>query len=579
MKLTINIYILFGIFTIGAHSTKSIDAECDPISNTDFGRRFCFFRHIRAEQPTANITIKLNPIADEKRELIFDNCTLYTMPLRIFENFPNIKTIYTWNTHLKALTKEIFAQAEQLTLLDLSKNQIESLTANTFSLALNLKHLELSQNVIQSIDVDTFSGLQRLQVLHLNHNKVELIPANVFSELHDLKTVRLDHNQIKTIPMELFAANGQLRNIFLNDNSIEWMMGEQSFRHLSHVVDFDLHNNPILNMRCCVINAQSIDIRNTNARCCYIGTRTKRILANDNRISFIEISGDGTATVAHSLQHIDLANNKLNEIKNLTHFSDLMYMDVSNNRFIDIGLNSFASMHGLEVLNLRNSGLHNIHFGSFSHKSHLKELDISYNELRTIDFRMFMSMANLKTLLMEGNNITDINMTEIRKIFPALTKIGIARNNWTCDNLASIIKYLESNSISLNSVGVIENTENIKGIPCTNDASDLNSDEAVENENSSTMIKSSFETVKNSHRYAEQLNLDSSQPIDLSDKCHNSPSNYDTMNAMVRLIELKYETQDTAAAIQSIAKKLDNLLDQIQRDANKHNNDYYFSTN
>lgn len=586
MIFVIKIPILCGIILIGVHLIDAVDVECDSISSCcDYGRRFCFFRHLRADQAT-RITIKPNPIADEKRELIFDNCTLYTLPSRIFDEFPNLKTIYTWNTKLKTLTTELFHNANHLSQLDLSQNLIETLPPHTFSLAMNLKDLDLSSNMLRSIDVDTFAGLRHLNTLRLDHNKLELIPANAFSTLHQLKTVRLNHNLIRTIPVELFAANLQLQNIYLNDNSIEWMMGEQTFRHLSQVLEFDLHNNPIINLVCCVINAQSIDIRNTNARCCYIGGRTKRIFANNNRISYV-VYGNNNASTVGALQHIDLANNKLSGMKNLTQFTDLRHFDVSNNRLSDIGLNSFAAMHHLEVLNLRNSGLRHIYFGSFSHKSHLKKLDISYNELTTIDFRMFMSMAHLKELHLDANNITDMDMTEIRKIFPLLTKIGISKNNWTCDNLSSAIKYLESNGITLSTEGLVENTENIKGIPCSNNNNNNNNHnngapngfnaKMVEYQ-SSGMIKSTFapETMERSFQYEPpSSNLDNRQTVDVSDKCHNSQSNYDSMAVMVRLIELKYETQDTVNAIRSISEKLENLLDQLQRDAINNRNDIF----
>lgn len=519
--------MLFGVISM------DIQIECDAISNTDFGRRFCFYRHINIE-PETRVTIIQNPIADEKRELIFDNCTLYTLPSGMFEQFPFIRTMYVWNAQLKMVEQEIFRNANFMLELDLSKNRIEQLTAHTFSFITNLKRMDLSQNQIKSIDVNTFFGLEHLNILNIENNKLQLIPANVFATLPKLKTIRLNHNSIKTIPVELFARNLQLENIYLNDNAIEWMVGEQTFHHLPSVREFDLHNNPILNLMSCVINAESIDIRKTNAMGCYIGARTKRVLANDNRISFIDTEMVDSSD-QQNLQHIDLANNKLNQIKNLTHFRGLKYLDLSNNKIIDIGLNSFANMNRLEMLNLRNSGLHRIYFGSFSHKNDLKTLDISFNQLNHIDFRMFNSMPNLKDLYLDGNNLTVMDMTEVKKIFPSLTKIGVSVNRWPCDNLASIIKYIDSNNISLSSNGNEKNHENIKGIPCNN--------------------------PDNFMQHSIDLENEQVTPIDIQKETKDCKNQ---MELILHLLDLKYETQTSIDNIHKVFEKVEKMIDLLQ---------------
>lgn len=544
------------------NSIVSIQFECDAISNTDFGRRFCFFRHI-STQDLSNATILPNDIADEKRELILDNCTLYTLPFGIFQQFPHIKTIYSWNVQLQALKSETFRNAYELSMLDLSRNQIGGLDAHTFSLATNLMRLELSKNSLNTIDVDAFSGLDRLHTLNMDNNKLVFIPANVFTSLRQLKTIRLNHNSIKTIPVELFDRNFQLENIYLNDNAIEWMLGEQTFRHLSHVLDFDLHNNPITNLYCCVINAQSIDIRNTNAMGCSIGSRTKQILANDNRITFIDTKNGSAA----NLKHIDLANNRLTHIKNLTRFESLTYLDLSNNQINDIGLNSLAHMQHLEYLNLRRSGFNRIYFGSFSHKSNLKTLDISFNNLNHIDFRMFISMPNLRKLYIDGNNLTDIDMTEVHKLFPVLTTIGISMNNWNCVDLAAMIKYLEGNKITLDSEGVIKNKENIKGIPCNihknkqKNVLDVNSAPVQVYSSSTTTTPQLSNIFQNHDIITVQHNTDI---VHSTKQCSNPFTKLIDTDVIVRLIDLKYQTLNEIESIKSISNKLENILNLIQ---------------
>lgn len=547
MDFKYNIFLFFCVLQVySIYSIKNIQIECDSISNTDFGRRFCFFRHMN-DGIIQNATFKPNPIADEKRELIFDNCTLDVLPYRIFEYFPNIETVYAWNIKLKELTKEVFRNSKELLVLDLSRNNIGKLDENTFYLAKHLTQLDLSRNEIQTIHTDAFSGLARLKVLNLNQNKLQLIPANSFGPLIQLRTIRLSHNLIKMIPVELFEHNIQLNDIYLNDNAIEWMFGELTFRHLPHVNEFNLHNNPNANLGCCVINAQSIDIRNTNSMGCYIGSRTKRVYANNNQISFV----DSIDAISTHLEHVDLADNRLRKMINLTRFESLIHLDLTNNSINDIGLNSFAAMHRLELLNLRNSGLSKIYFGMFSNKSKLKTLDISYNRLGYIDFRMFISMKSLMNLRLDGNSLNKIDSTDIRKIFPTLSRISISENNWSCQNLATFVNYLDG--IKLDSFDSTRNTENIKGIPCT---MSTNSD----NESSTWSLKGSGVTIS---KQPEEKNYEIFT-TGLSDidyrKSYEQSSKTSEMLQTLRLLELKYDIQSTIQSANEAAKKLENML-------------------
>lgn len=535
-----------------AGSTVSpLHFECDAISrgNLDFGRRLCFFRHMRAPDDVTTATILPNSIADEKRELIFDNCTLYALPRGIFQQFPHVKTVYAWHVQLKVLEVEAFESAAELTKLDLSQNAIAVLAARTFVGATNLTRIDLSKNHLNAIDADAFFGLAQLQALHLDYNRLDFIAATLFSPLRRLQTIRLGHNAIKTISVEQFARNANLQHIHLNDNAIEWMLGEHTFRHLSHVIEFDLHNNPITNLRTLLINAQTIDIRRTNAMACFVGARTRRLLAGDNRITFVDTLNGSAA----NLQYVDLANNRLDSIRNLTRFDALTHLDVSHNRIADIGLNSFAAMAGMEYLNLRHSGLDRIHFGSFSHKLQLHTLDVAFNGLHRIDFHMFVPMPKLRSLHVDGNNLTNMDVSEIRQLFPALKTVGISMNAWNCANLAAAIKYLESNGVAVDTDGPIRNTENIKGIPCRADDGDGRAG-LVADEPSDLVVRATEPPdAPRTHVPAAHTAANCAPNANIVDS-----------ELFVRLIDLKYQTLNAIESVQSISSKLENFISQLQ---------------
>lgn len=460
-----------------------------------------------------------------KTELLFDNCTLSSIPKGIFEAFPNLKTMYTWNAGIETVSKNDFRNALQLRVIDLSQNQIKKVMDSTFFWAIDLEFIDLSQNKINLIEKNAFHGLISLRVLYLQNNVIDELAPGTFHLLPMLETIHLNDNTVKSIDEFLFSKNVKLKNILLNDNQIQTIAGS-TFQHLQRLENFDLHNNPTEDLDLLVVDAVYTNIRNINCVGCYIGRRTKKLLASNNNISYIIQNGTGLVV------DLDLSHNNLSSVKNLTKLNVLKNLDLSHNQIRDIDVRTFANMTQLESLKLKQSGLSRISFGLFSHKPKLKVLDISFNSLRTVDLNMFTAITNLRSLYLEGNHLTEINLSEIKQYFPLLTKIGIAKNNWKCSYLAEAVKMLESNSIELNSVGLTKKTSNIKGIPCTNELADA---------------------------FMEHVEMMANDK-----KCQVSLSSPDDMNLILKLIELKYELADASDDLLKISAKLDAVLDSLK---------------
>lgn len=439
------------------------DISCDSISNYLRGREYCILKHLSGDE---NTTFQYVPsfFASFKTELLFDNCTLSSIPTGLFEAFPNLRTMYTWNAGIQTVSKSDFRNALNLRVVDLSQNQIKVVLASTFFWAIDLEFIDLSQNKIHLIERNAFYGLIGLKMLHLQNNKIERLQLGMFDLMPIVETIQLNDNAIQSIDEHLFSKNFKLKSLLLNDNQIKTVSGV-TFQHLRQLVHFDMHNNPTEGLDLLVVDAQYTNIRNTNCGGCYIGRRTKKLLASNNNISYIIQNGTGM------LLEFDISNNSLDSIKNLTNLDNLKDLDLSYNHIRDIDVRTFANMTQLESLKLQQSGLNRLVFGSFSHQPNLKVLDISFNGLRSIDLNMLTAITNLRSLYLEGNNLTEINLSEVTTYFPLLTKIGISKNNWKCGNLANAVKILESSSIELNSVGLTKRTSNIKGIPCTNESS------------------------------------------------------------------------------------------------------------
>lgn len=538
----------------------SIEIGCDKISATRVGRKFCILRNIKSEQYT-NVKIKNDGYLEQRHEIVFDNCSFYAVPFGLFEAYPNLQTIYMWNTSVRTIPWKSFQNANHLTAFDISHNNITALDGNdnadanqnlgTFSLAPNLIRLTLSHNHICNISERAFIGLHKVTHLYLDHNKIELLAPHTFEPLIKLAILYLQQNFLKKIESNLFNTNQRLTHIYLQNNDIAFVEGDVTFKHLSNVEEFDCHNNPIVGLNHVVIDAVKIDIRNINANGLFIGQRTKNVQASDNKISYIVVANGSIG-----LQHLDLSNNNLTKMGNLTHFNQLLTLDLSNNQLTDISIEYFSGMSKLEILKLHNCGLQTLKYGLFSHKTNLKELDISFNQLIRIDFDMLISMGKLKTLYLEGNNITDLDMSSVSKNFPALTKIGIAQNNWKCQNLALIIKYLESAGIELNSRGLIRNAENINGIPCSS---------AREYGQKLLALPPNVISAHGAHseHKFEAKEIKSIDIEKLQETCRFSLTNANDMEVIIQLNELKYDVYAYLEAIGTIASKIETILEKI----------------
>lgn len=406
--------------------------------------------------------------------------------------------MYTWNSHMKTVSKSDFRDAINLRIIDLSKNEIEVVLHSTFFWAIDLEFIDLSQNEIHLVQRNAFHGLIGLRMLYLQNNRIDLIEPGTFDLMPIVETIHLNHNALRSIDRNLFLNNPKLKSILLHDNQIKTISGT-TFQHLRQLLHFDMHNNPTQGLDLLIVNADYTNIRNISCGGCYIGPKSKKLLASHNNISYIIQNGTGAVV------EFDLSRNQLYSVENLTKFENLKMLDLSYNQIKDFDINTFANMTELESLKLRQSGLDRISYGSFSHKSKLKVLDISFNGLQTIDLNMLTAIIDLRSLYIDGNNLTEIDVSEIKLYFPALTTIGISENDWKCENLAAAIKVLESGHIELDPVGTVTQTPNIKGIPCSNESLVYMGGDAL----LAQLMELKYELINASHnllRISNQLN-------------------------------------------------------------------------
>lgn len=172
------------------------------------------------------------------------------------------------NNSLVELTQDIFQGLENLVELDLSQNLLVEVRNVVFKHLARLTVLNLSQNKIVQIGVMAFDGLNHLQHLDLSRNRIRIIHPEIFSSLGRLLTLELQSNRLVDVQPEtwknltkldsLNLANNSLArfdptyevsfaflsNLNLSFNSLKHLNVFGLRKHLPHLTNIDLNDNP-----------------------------------------------------------------------------------------------------------------------------------------------------------------------------------------------------------------------------------------------------------------------------------------------------------------------------------------------
>lgn len=131
---------------------------------------------------------------------------------------------------------------ENLTVLDLSHNELTKVHQRNFEKLKNLEILHLSANKLTRLDDDTFADLTSLKRLDLSHNEVYLTGSmsKGFLIQQELEELNLDFCQIEEIPDGTFTNMSQLRNLTLFGNPLYSSLDTSAFEPLKNLLKLEI---------------------------------------------------------------------------------------------------------------------------------------------------------------------------------------------------------------------------------------------------------------------------------------------------------------------------------------------------
>lgn len=401
----------------------------------------------------------------------FVNSRLSSIPSQIFQKFANMKSFNCDGVNLKSLSKDDMKGASNLKDFSCNSNYIVSLEAKLFENSIKMESIDISINDIERIDATAFNGLSQLKKLLLYDNKLSSLPEDLFKDLINLEEINLSNNEIQIIEGKLFSSCKLLKYIYLNDNHIQ-KLDESAFVNIENIVFLEISNNILTSLK--------------------LNLSASGLYANNNQLKSIDLGSIGylsfynnsisnvTFTMENHVLSLNMSTNNMNEesLKAVTRCSALKSLDLSFNNLGRLNVSTFLELNDLQILNLQSTNLSRIDYGLFQHQTKLEQMDISYNQLGTFEFfdlNKFTSLKSLTTLFMEGNNITEFDYHDIKKIFPKLQTIGYSDNPWKCSYLTLMNQFIEQNEIEIYQLVTVKTRSNVGGIACDGDDNRVNS--------------------------------------------------------------------------------------------------------
>ncbi|XP_076663189.1 G-protein coupled receptor rickets isoform X2 [Andrena cerasifolii] len=294
---------------------------------------------------------------------------------------------------LEPLGSAVLPSTGNLTILDLTSNNITDIPARAFHRVSNLEVLLLRRNRLHAIADDAFANLTSLRVLELDDNYLTNIPVAIV-KLSGLEDLSLSNNRIESLEERVFQRATNLLSLDLRGNPIK-RIHRNTFQHLRKLRKLILSNLKELRV-----------FPNLN------GTRSLEVLRLD-RAQVTDVPSD-LCEQCPKLRSLDMKSNYLREVPNLRNCSELRVLDLASNQISSLLDEPFKGLEMLHDLLLSNNKLRIIPGDAFSSLSRLQVLDLESNSIEYIHPDVFKETKHLEDLNL-GNNV-----------FPALPTLGLS---------------------------------------------------------------------------------------------------------------------------------------------------------
>ena len=296
-------------------------------------------------------------------------------------------TLALRNSGLMALRSGDFAGLTNLTILDLSANQLGELPANLFDTLTSLTRLDLDENELSDLRSEVFDALTALRGLDLSDNQLSGFRPGLFDALTSLTWLDLENNALTELDAALFTGLTALEILDLDGNALEGLPAAL-FTGLTKLTALSLIDNALTELDA-------------------------------------DIFADLTALTTLSLNDNALTTLDADIFAGLTNLTTLVLL---NNALTTLDADLFNPLTNLTLLNLGNNALTELSPRIFTALTNLTGLNLNNNALTELPSGIFSGLTRLTAVLVDGNSIDPLplNVT-IQEISQGSVAVEVAQ--------------------------------------------------------------------------------------------------------------------------------------------------------
>ncbi|KAM5264063.1 toll-like receptor 3 [Ctenodactylus gundi] len=475
---------------LGSSSLHKLDLSSNPIKEFSLG---CFHAIGKLIGLFLN-NVPLGPSLTEKLCLELSNTSVQNLSLSRSQlgrtsntTFRGLKqtnlTMFDLsNNNLNTIANDSFVWLPHLKHLFLENNDIAHLSSRSFYGLSNLRYLNLKQSFTKQsisfasfpkIDDFSFQWLKSLECLNMDNNNIPGIKSNMFTGLlslqylslsncftnlrtltnetflslahSPLQVLNLTKNKISKIESGAFSWLGYLKVLDLGVNEISQELTGQEWRGLENIFEIYLSYNKYLQL--------------TSNSFALVPSLQQLML---RRVALKSV--DSSPSPFHCLPNLttlDLSNNNIANVNEdvLEGVEKLEILNLQHNNLARLWkranpggpVHFLKGLFHLHILNLESNGFDEIPAEVFKDLAKLKSLNLGLNNLNVLPPPVFDNQMSLKSLVLQKNLITSVEKDVFGPAFQNLTDLDMRFNPFdcTCESIAWFVNWINKSHTNI----------------------------------------------------------------------------------------------------------------------------------
>eukprot|EP00057_Strongylocentrotus_purpuratus_P021784 XP_011676258.1 PREDICTED: leucine-rich repeat-containing protein 15-like [Strongylocentrotus purpuratus] len=326
-----------------------------------------------------------------------------------------------------------------ITVLDLTQNQLTKLDNTSFTSLPHLRYLYLQSNNMSTIESGAFQALPELCSISLTNNNFTSLPTNIFSRNQNLQIVDLSANRFVSFPGNALNSVPSLTRLSLEKNLLSslnftgWRSRNMTSLVLSSNNFSSLHEDDFLSLKEARIDLISFAKNNLTSLENGLfqnldGVREMSLTDNQiSKLSFHLFLGMSSLETLHMASNLISAIEPLAPLPNQTNvIPNLTYLDLQSNRIPSIPPRAFWGLGNLIQLDIHQSRIDTLQNDSFKGLESLEILDLTGNHLSYVTKDMLLFSSRLQSVVLSSNWFTELSPKQFGDI-ASLTSLNLAR--------------------------------------------------------------------------------------------------------------------------------------------------------